>query len=222
MKVAILQPGFLPWLGFFDLLRRCDVFVYYDDVQYDKHGWRNRNRIKTQSGSKWLTVPIIHSNRTGQKLIEVEIDNSRDWQNKITRSLYQNYAKAPFIEKIFPEIEDSINKKWIKLVDLNYEIVNLMMGQFGLSRPIYYSSLLNVDGDKSGRLVNICKLFNANKYISGNAAQSYLDIQLFNDNGIEIEWQNYTHPEYPQLHGDFIPYLSALDYLMNVEQNVES
>lgn len=216
MKIAILQPGFLPWLGFFDLLRRCDVFVYYDDVQFDKHGWRNRNKIKTQSGEMWLTVPVIHSSRHGQKILDVKIDNDQNWGKKITRSIYQSYAKAPYLELLYPELEKVILKNWVNLVDLNYAVTKLLMMWLGINRHIYYSSLLDVTGDKTGRILNICKMFNANMYISGNAAQTYLDLILLNKHGIDVQWQNFSHPEYPQLHGDFIPYLSALDYLMNV------
>jgi hypothetical protein len=177
-RVVVLQPGYLPWLGFFDQLRRADVFVYYDDVQYDKHGWRNRNRIKTQNGAQWLTVPVRHGGGDGfPRIMDVGIDNRTPWARKHLASMRQAYARAPFLDR--------------------------------------YSSALGIGGERSARLVGICARFGASTYVSGDSAAAYLDVDLFRQQGIEVEWQRYTHPTYAQLHGDFIPYLSAIDLLFN-------
>ena len=213
--VVVLQPGYLPWLGFFDQLRRADVFVYYDDVQYDKHGWRNRNRIKTQNGPLWLTVPVRHSGGTFLRILDVEIDARTPWARKHVSSIRQAYARAPFLSTYLPVLEELLQRKWERLVDLDIECAGLMAEWFGLRRRIERSSALGVAGDRSERLVHLCRRFGATRYLSGDAARDYLDVPLFERNGIRVEWEEYVHPTYPQLHGEFIPYLSALDLLLN-------
>ena len=214
--VVVLQPGYLPWLGFFDQVRRADVFVYYDDVQYSKHGWRNRNRIKTQNGPLWLTVPVRHSGEGFPKILDVDIDGRTPWARKHVGSLRQAYARAPFLSRYLPALEDLLLRKWERLVDLDVACADLMASGFGLPRPrIERSSALGIGGERSERLVNICRHFGASTYVSGDAAEAYLDVGLFERNGIAVEWQRYTHPTYPQLHGEFVPYLSALDLLFN-------
>jgi hypothetical protein len=214
--LVVLQPGYLPWLGFFDQLLRSDVFVYYDDVQFDKHGWRNRNRIKSVSGPLWLTVPILHTGRHGQKILEVEIDNRRPWAKKQLASISQSYAKAPFLSQYFPELEDALLHAPPLLAELDITLVALMSKWVGIQRRIERSSQLGIEGGQSDRLLNLCKHFDANRYISGDAAKDYLDVPMFAANGVTVEWQGYQHPTYPQLHGEFVPYLSALDLVLNV------
>lgn len=213
--VAILQPGFLPWLGFFDQMLRCDVFVYYDDVQFDKHGWRNRNRIKSPSGPLWITVPVLHSGRQGQRIADAEIDNGKNWGRKMTAAIRQNYARAPYLADYLPDLERMLFAPWRFLADLDLAAAGLMCSWFGIERPVFRSSKLGIEGGKSSRLLAICRHFSATRYLSGNAAQDYLDVRLFEDAGIAVEWQNYRHPTYPQLHGDFVPFLSALDLVLN-------
>jgi hypothetical protein len=213
--VAILQPGFLPWLGFFDQMIRSDVFVYYDDVQFDNHGWRNRNRVKGPSGPLWVTVPTLHSGRQGQRILDTEIDNSKNWGRKILATVRQNYGRAPYLASYLPEFERLLAQPWRYLADLDVAAADLMCRWFDIKRPVFRSSRLGIGGGKSSRLLAICNHFSATKYLSGNAAQAYLDMQLFEKAGITIEWQNYSHPAYPQLHGNFISHLSALDMVFN-------
>jgi hypothetical protein len=212
---VVLQPGYLPWLGFFDQLHRSDVFVYYDDVQYDKHGWRNRNRIKTQSGPLWLTVPVRHGSAGFPRILDVEIDTRTPWAHKHVASIRQAYARAPFLATYMPALEELLHRKWERLVDLDIACTGLMAEWFGLRRRIERSSTLEVGGDRSERLVNICRHLGASRYVSGDSARSYLDVPLFERNGILVEWQQYTHPVYPQLHGGFVSHMSALDLLLN-------
>jgi hypothetical protein len=215
MRVAILQPGYLPWLGFFDQLRRADVFIYYDDVQYDTHGWRNRNRIKTQHGPIWLTVPVRHSGLSRPRILDVEIDSGSTWARKHVASLRQAYAAAPFVRQYMPALEELLQQPWERLVDLDLAVVDLMAGWLGLRRRIERASALDIGGGQSERLLNICRHFGASTYLSGAAARDYLDVPAFEGHGITVEWQQYEHPVYPQLHGDFVPYLSAIDLLLN-------
>jgi hypothetical protein len=213
--VVVLQPGYLPWLGFFDQLRRADIFVYYDDVQYDKHGWRNRNRIKTQHGPQWLTVPVRHGGLGPVRILDVELDGRIAWARKHVATLGQAYARAPFGHRYLPEVGELLHRKWDRLVDLDIACAALIAEWLGLRRRIERSSALGIGGDRSERLINICRHFGATTYVSGDAARSYLDVPLFERTGIRVEWQQYEHPTYPQLHGDFVPFLSALDLLLN-------
>jgi len=214
-KLVVLQPGYLPWLGFFDQLRRADVFVYYDDVQYDKHGWRNRNRIKTQSGPQWLTVPVLHHGRGLPSILDVEIDRRQSWARKHVASLRQAYARAAHTAQYIPELEEMLCRPWERLVDLDIALVDVMRRWLGLSRRIERSSEIGIPGERSERLLRLCQHFGARTYLSGSAARVYLDTGLFERNGISIEWQDFAHPVYRQLHGDFVPYLSTIDLLLN-------
>ena len=213
--VVVLQPGYLPWLGFFDQLRRADVFVYYDDVQFDKHGWRNRNRIKTQAGLQWLSVPVRHSGLGLPRVMDVEIDARTAWARKHVASLRQAYARAPHAAEYLPQLAEVLERKWERLVDLDFAVVDVIRGWLGLERRIVRSSELGIDGRQSDRLVRICRHFGARTYYSGAAARSYLDVGLFDSHGIQVVWQDFVHPVYPQLHGPFEPYLSIVDLVFN-------
>lgn len=211
----MLQPGYLPWLGFFDQLQRSNCFIFYDDVQYDKNGWRNRNRVKSTTGEpQWLTVPV-RVQGLAQQLIDTEIDNRQPWARKHVRTIRQLYARAPHLNRYLPELEELLCAKWERLCDLDIAVIKLMCSWLGLKRDTMRSSELSIEGDRSERLVNFCRHVGADRYLSGNAAQSYLDVELFTQHGIEVEWQDYKHPTYPQQHGAFVPYLSALDLLLN-------
>jgi hypothetical protein len=214
--VVVLQPGYLPWLGFFDQMRRCDIFVYYDDVQFDKNGWRNRNRIKTAQGPLWLTVPVRQAGRAGQRIGEVEIECGHPWRAKHLRAIAQSYAKAAFLPLYYPELEALLQRDWRLLVDLNLATVELMCRWLGLERRTMRASTLGIEGGQSTRLLNICRHLGATRYLAGNAAKDYLDVGLFADAGIRLVWQDYSHPVYPQLHNAFVPFMSALDLLLNV------
>lgn len=213
--IVVLQPGYLPWLGFFDQMRRADVFVYLDDAQYDKHGWRNRNRIKSQSGPQWLSVPVRHRGLGFPRILDVEIDNQTTWARKHVSSIRQAYARAPHLADYLPALEEILGRRWERLVDLDLALSTRMAGWLGLSTRVERSSSLGLATERSERLLEICSRFGAGRYLSGNAAQDYLDVPLFERHGIAVEWQDFAHPVYPQLHGAFVPYLSALDLLLN-------
>ena len=215
LKIVVLQPGYLPWLGFFNQLFHSDIFVFYDDVQFDKHGWRNRNRIKSPIDPHWLTVPVLHRGQGKRHIIEVEIDNRSPWARKHISSIRQFYAKAPFLERYVPELEDLLHRSWQLLIDLDLAAIELMCTWLGLQRHTVRSSELDVQGKGSERLLNLCKHFYSSCYLTGDAAKDYLDVDLFTNNGIKVKWQNYQHPRYPQQHGEFVPYLSALDLVLN-------
>jgi hypothetical protein len=213
--VAILQPGYLPWLGYFDLMDSADVFVVYDDVQFDKHGWRNRNRIKCAHGVQWLTVPVRHHGRGDERILDVEIDRTKSWTRKHVAALRQCYARAPFLEPRLTELEQLLAADWALLVDLDLAVAELLAGWLGVNATVVRSSRLDVSGARNERLLEICRALGADRYLSGAAARAYLDVDLFLRNGVEVEWQNLTHPVYPQLHGEFVPKLSTLDMILN-------
>jgi WbqC-like protein len=214
--LVVLQPGYLPWLGFFDQMQRSSVFIYYDDVQFDKHGWRNRNRVKAPGGGlHWLTVPVLHSGRNRPAIHEVEIDNRTPWARKHVGTLKQFYRAAPHLHRYLPALEEMLERRWTLLVDLDLAVTKLICGWLGLERRTLRASELGIAGGQSERLLALCQHVGAQRYLSGSAARDYVDTELFSRAGIEIEWQDYVHPVYPQLHGDFVPYLSIVDLLFN-------
>ena len=214
--LVVLQPGYLPWLGYFDLMHKADVFVHYDDVQFDKHGWRNRNRVKGPKGPVWLTVPVRHGGRSGQSILDVEIDDRQDWRRKHVSTVGQLYARAPFLPAILPRLAEILERPWGRLVDLDLAIVGWLAAELGIATPCHRASELGIAGDRNERLIDLCRHFGATRYLSGNSAQDYLDVARFRAAGIDVAWHDYAHPTYAQLHGDFIPYLSVLDLLLNV------
>jgi len=216
MTVAILQPSYLPWLGYFDQIYKSDIFVFYDDVQYDKGGWRNRNKIKIPNGWQWLTVPVKMKGRFGEMLYEKEINNKTNWREKHLKSIQQNYVKAPYFKDYFKSLEKIYLKEWKNLEELDVTLIKLICNLLGMkNKKIVYSRELKIEGEATERLVKICQLFKADTYLTGDAAKGYLKEDLFEKVGIEVEYQNYQHPVYNQLYGDFVPYLSVIDLLFN-------
>jgi hypothetical protein len=216
MRVGILQPGYLPWLGFFEQMHKSDVFIIYDDVQYDKESWRNRNRIKTANGVQWLTVPVQIEFNNHPLIKDVIIDNKTNWRKKHLFSIRQNYSKAPLFRKYIDIFENVYSREWEYLVDINmYFILKLSESLGIIQKKIIRSSMLNMSGGRTERLINICKLFNADTFYEGAAGKNYIDSTQFLRHGIKVEFQDYKHPLYKQLHGDFVPYLSVIDLLFN-------
>lgn len=215
MRVAILQPGYLPWLGFFDQMYKSDVFVIYDDVQYDKHGWRNRNRIKTAQGMQWLTVPVLTMGQDNPLVKEVLINNKVDWRRTHLKTIKQNYSRAPFLNTYFGMFEEIYSKEWKYLIDIDMTFIFTLMEELGLTTKIKFSSSLGIMGKSTQRVIDICLYLKASEYLSGDAAKDYLDESLFFQNDIKLEYHHYQHPVYNQLYGEFIPYLSVIDLLFN-------
>jgi len=215
MRVTILQPSYLPWLGFFEQMHRSDQFVLYDDVQFTRRDWRNRNRIRVQEGSVWLTVPVIQKNKYEQSLLETKIDNSTSWKRKHLESIRCHYSKTPFFDLYFPWCEKTFNREWDFLLDLSLETIQYLKGELKINTPLLRSSELGESGNKSERLISICKQLGATQYLSGESARNYISEKDFSDQGIGLEYQNYQHPEYPQRYEGFVPFLSTIDLLFN-------
>jgi hypothetical protein len=217
--LVVLQPGYLPWLGYFDLLNKADVFVHYDEVAFDKHGWRNRNRVKGAKGAAWLTVPVRHRGRAGQAILDVEIEDRQNWQGKHLSTVSQFYARAPYLDAVLPKLRDILDRPWRRLVDLDLVTIDWLARELGIARQCHRASELGIGGDRNTRLLNLCRHFGATRYLSGDAARDYLDVAQFSAAGIEVSWHDYLHPTYPQQHGPFVSHLSALDLILNVGPN---
>ena len=215
MRVTILQPSYLPWLGFFEQMSRSDKFVLLDDVQYTRRDWRNRNRIRVRENWIWLTVPVQQKSRFSQSLLETRIDNSVSWRRKHLETLRQHYCKAPFFEKYFPRCQQVYEKDWTFLFDLCLETINLIKEEMGIETPLLRSSEMKLSGEKTERLVSICRELGATHYLSGESGSNYIAEEGFSSQGIALEYQNYEHPVYPQRYTGFVPHLSAIDLLFN-------
>ena len=215
MCVAILQPSYLPWLGYFDLMSRVDTFVYLDDVQFTRRDWRNRNKIRTAEGWAWMTVPVEQKSKFAQLLKDTRIDNSSNWRRKHRESLRQHYSRAAYFDSYFPYFNSIYNKDWKYLLDLCYETNDYLQKQLGISTTILQSSKLETSTTKMKKIISICKELKATEYLSGDAGRNYLSEVEFQQSGIELQYHDYQHPEYRQRYPRYIPYLSVVDLLFN-------
>ncbi len=218
MILSVHQPQYLPWLGFFHKIAKSDIFVFLDDVQYKKREFQNRNKIRTKDGWLWLTVPVITKGKYIQKILEVEIDNTSNWTYEHFRSIELNYSGAKFYKEHRSFFESLYNKKWEKLIDINLEIIKYLMNFWNINTPIYFSSSLNLESTKTQRIIDICKHFKADTYLSGAGGKGYLEEELFQKNNIKLLYQNFEHPVYQQCYSGFEPYMSAIDLLFNCGQ----
>ncbi len=213
-SVVILQPNYVPWKGYFDLIASCDLFVLYDDVQFTKNDWRNRNLIKTPKGLEWLSVPV--GGKISRLIRDVEIPDSR-WQLQHWRTLQANYARARFARQTFEILEPVyLHERHTNLAVLNRRLIELVCTLLGIDTPIRSSSEFPARSSASDGVLALCKQVGARRYISGPAARAYLREQDFADAGIEVRWFDYSgYPEYPQLWGDFKHNVSILDLVFN-------
>jgi hypothetical protein len=220
-KIAISQSNYIPWKGYFDFINQVDEFVLYDEVQYTKRDWRNRNRIKTQNGLKWLTIPVFGSLK--YTINEVKIAN-HNWNQTHWQTIRHMYGKAPHFETYADAIEQLyLEAKYQMLSDINYHFLTGINQLLGIETPLSWSTDYNSKGNKSKRLISICKKANADVYVTGPAAKAYLDIGLFKDEGIAIQWMDYNgYEEYPQLYGEFEHAVTILDLLFNTGTDARS
>jgi len=215
--VTIRQPGYLPYLGFFKKIESCDVFVFLDDVQFEKNDLDNRNKIKTIDGPAWLTVPVLH--KFGTKLNEIRIDNSQEWYKKHKKTIEMNCHKAEYFLDYWKDIESILNKKWEKLIDLNFEFITYFMKKLSITTRIVKSSELKISKKGSERLLEICKKLNSDTYLSGELGRNYLNEEIFSENKIDVIYEKFSHPVYRQIHGKFLPNMAVMDILFNEGKN---
>ena len=214
-SIAILQPGYLPWLGFFEQMALVDTFVYLDDVQYTKQDWRNRNRILTKTGIQFLTVPVSVKS-THQKILETKITQDSKWQKKHLNLIKASYQKSEYFDLVFSILAKTLLQKFEYLIDLDVALVEQINSLLDIKTKIVFSSQISKpDQDKNLKLLEICKSQNATLFYDGAAAKSFIDTKLFKNHGITMCFQDYKHPEYPQFKTDFVPYLSIVDLLFH-------
>ena len=215
MRVGILQPSYLPWLGYFDQMARVDVFVFLDDVQYTRRDWRNRNKIRTKEGWSWLTVPVDQKSKRDQLLSETRIDNSVGWRRKHRETIRMNYANAPWFDEYYPYLDSVYSREWDYLGDLCLETTMHFQKVLNIETPTRLGSELKLTETKADRIVALCDCLEATHYLSGDAGKDYLAEEAFSQRGMTLEFQEYDHPEYEQRFSGFVPYLSIIDLLFN-------
>lgn len=212
--VGCIQSSYIPWRGYFDLIRRSNVFVFHDDIQYTKQDWRNRNRVKTSGGLIWLSIPVRKATTRGV-IDEVEIDNEQDWGRKHWRSIETCYSNAPFFSQHAEFFRDTLTQRWDRLSTLNVYIISYICETLGIRTHLINSRELGLTGRKTDRLIQICRACNATHYLSGPSARNYLEPDKFAAIGAEIEYMVYDYPPYPQKFGPFVEGVSIVDLLFN-------
>jgi hypothetical protein len=215
-KVVITQSNYIPWKGYFDAVRAADLFVLYDDAQYTRRDWRNRNLIKTQSGLAWLTVPVEVKGKFEQSIKETKI-SEKDWHIKHWKTLKNNYAKAAFFREVSPFFEELyLAEQSMFLSVVNKKFLESINSFLGIKTPVCFSSDFELAQGKTERLVDLCKKVKATDYYTGPAAKAYLDEGLFEAEGIKLHYFDYSgYPEYPQLYAPFVHQVSILDLIFN-------
>jgi hypothetical protein len=213
-KAAIVQSNYIPWKGYFDLVAAVDTFILYDDVQFTRRDWRNRNLIKTPDGLKYLTVPVRSKGRYEQLIRETEIDGE-DWARSHWRALETNYRRAPHSIEVFELLRPHFEPgRYDMLSDLNRQLLTTICAYLGIDTAIRSSSEFDLSGDRTERLATICAQAGATVYLSGPAAKGYLQEETFSRQGIQVEWFGYEgYPPYAQLWGEFRHEVSIVDLL---------
>jgi hypothetical protein len=215
--IAIHQPGYLPWLGFFKKIMYSDVFVLLDNVKFVKKQWHNRNYILTNNGPIFLTVPVIKN--SGENIHEIKISYDEKWNINHKKTIFYNYNKSPFFDQYWNFFEEIYSKKFKNLLELNLEIINFFIKELELKTKIIFSSELGITEKKSKLNLEICKSLNADIYLSGTLGQNYIIEEDFKKNDIKIEYQNFQHPKYNQNSNTFVPNMAFLDLLFNEGKN---
>jgi hypothetical protein len=215
MRAAIHQLQYWPGLRFFAKMRAAELFIYLDDVQFEKREFQNRNRIRTARGWQYLTAPVISKGRFSQKINEVELENTADWRAEHLLAIKTNYARAPFFRQYLPALEELYSRDYRLLADLAIATMDFLKDGFGIKVPVRYSSEFNVQEASSARLARLCAAAGAGEYLSGAGAKAYLDPNVFSYAGIKLAWQEFKPRPYPQAFPGFEPDMSALDLLLN-------
>ncbi len=214
MIVSIHQPQYLPWLGYFDKIDKADAFVFLDNVQFKKNEVQNRNKIKTAAGGQWLTVPVMY--QFPQLINEVEINNRERWQHKQQQALISNYKKAPHWSVLEAFFTDLFQSQWQTISQLNIHAVKKLVEILGITTPLHIASEMgSFPEEPNERLIAITKHLGADTYLAGSGGRNYMDVDKYERNSIKVLFQDYKHPVYNQLFGDFLPYMSVIDLIFN-------
>ncbi len=218
-RIAILQSSYIPWKGYFDLIAGADEFVLYDDAQFTRRDWRNRNRIKTPRGLHWLTIPVETKGNYLQKIRDTRICDDAEWERDHWLTLQHNYAKAPYFREYRHFLGDLYGSVRAEargsLSRANHFFLSAIRDFLGLSTPLRWSAEFELPEGRNERLVAICRQAKATTYVSGPSARAYLRTDLFAEAGIEVQFMDYKYDEYPQLHPPFEHGVSILDLILN-------
>jgi hypothetical protein len=221
--VAVVQSSYIPWRGYFDLMKRSDELILYDDAQYTRRDWRNRNQIKTAQGLKWLTIPVEVKGRYYQKIRDTRIADL-SWASVHWKTIHHAYGRAACYNEyagLFEQLYRDCREPYLSQV--NRRFIEVINGILGIKTKISWSSEYKLEGDKSERLLGMCKQAGATRYLSGPSARSYLDEELFRKEGIELCWMEYSgYQPYVQLHPPFELHVSIVDLLLNAGKNARS
>ena len=213
MIIFVHQPEYIPWIGFFDKLARCDIFVVYDDAQYVHGGFHNRNRIRICEGWRWITIPIVHNHP--QMIKDVQI-SGKQWRKEHIQIIRQYYEKSPYFKAYFPIIEEAISFNHDLLVGLNLHLLKKIAEALNIKAKIIRSSEFPYHGqDKNEKLISMCKYLGANTYLAGSGSRQYIDEQAFFNSNIKLHWHNYLHPTYRQQFEGFEPNMSIIDLIFS-------
>lgn len=215
MRVGIHQPMYLPWLGLFDRILKCDLFILLDNVPYSKNYFLNRNKIKTANGSVWLTIPVLLKGNSNKVIKDVQIDNRNDWRKKHWMSIYYAYKNSKYFDNYVTFIEDFYRQDWEYLAEASSFMLSTLLKIFNINTPIKMASALGAQGKKEDLILEICKLVQADEYLSGPDGRNYLTPALWQEKKIKVQFHDYQHPRYSQLHGEFLSHLSVIDLLFN-------
>jgi hypothetical protein len=215
-RAAILQSNYIPWKGYFDMINDVDHFVLFDDVQYTRRDWRNRNKVKTERGLQWLTIPVEAKGKYDQKIKETKVANG-DWAEDHWQTIRHVYRKAPFFLQYKPFFEDLYKQaaELEYLSQVNYLFIKAICGELGITTHLHWSESFQLAEEKSERLLSICEQLGVQEYVSGPAAKDYLDDNLFTQRGLSVHWYSYAgYPEYDQLYPPFEHGVSIIDLLV--------
>lgn len=226
---AIMQPGYIPWIGFFDLIDQVDLFIFLDNVQLVRRSWNVRNRIKTSQGELYLTIPVRKSmERSKTMLCNAQIDRDNKWQKKHLKSIEHAYKKSMHFDEVYPFLKGLIESEKNTLSEFNINIIREISFKIGIKKVfLSVSELENISGKKDGLLVSICKETGINEYVSARGSSEYIEKETpggeFYRHGINLSYHNFTHPVYNQLFGEFLSHMSIVDLLMNagMEESLE-
>ncbi len=209
------QSSYLPWLGFFHKIALSDVLVVLDGVQFEKNSFSNRNRVKGPQGPFWLTVPVHLKGHLSNKIKDIKINQDSTWKKDHLKSLEMNYCKAPYFDRYIGFFRSCFAKDWHNLAELIDYMLLWLLEQLDINVEIFKMSDFSFQEKKSDLVLEICRKFEADTYIFGSLGKSYAEADKFKQQGIKIHFQDYKHPEYQQLHGEFTSHLSAIDLLFN-------
>jgi len=216
-SAAIMQPTYLPWIGYFGLMDMVDTFVLLDCVQFARRSWQQRNQIKTASGAMWLTVPVLSKGARQQIISEVRIDRSRDFPERHLRAIETNYRRSPYFGEYAPELFDILLRGHDRLADLTVELIEWLRDKLGITTRLCRASKIEARGSRANLLAGLCLTLDAEHYISPPGSKCYMESSgAFLDAGISVSYHEFVHPAYPQLFGRFLAQMSVIDLLFNV------